>query len=53
MAEFRTGTYPGYNKPDNGQHGTEIYFALIAEAEYADKLRWHKQAKKARDIVGR
>lgn len=27
--------------------------ALIAEAEYADKLRWHKQAKKARDIVGR
>lgn len=29
MAEFRTGTYPGYNKPDNGQHGTEIYFALI------------------------
>ena len=27
--------------------------ALIAEAEYADKLLWHKQAKKARDIVGR
>lgn len=27
--------------------------ALIAEAEYADKLRWHKQAKKARDTVGR
>lgn len=29
MAEFRTGTYPGYNKPGKGQHGTEIYFALI------------------------
>lgn len=27
--------------------------ALIAEAEYADKLRWHKQAKKARDVAGR
>ena len=27
--------------------------ALIAEAEYEDKLRWHKQAKRARDVVGR
>lgn len=31
----------------------EEILALIADAEYADKLRWHKQAKKARDIVGR
>lgn len=27
--------------------------ALITEAEYEDKLRWHKQAKRARDVVGR
>lgn len=27
--------------------------ALISEAEYDDKLRWHKQAKKARNTVGR
>lgn len=27
--------------------------ALISKAEYDDKLRWHKQAKKAREAVGR
>lgn len=29
MAEFRIGTYPGYNEPGKGQHSTEIYCALI------------------------
>lgn len=31
MTEFRTLTYPGWNKPGIGQHSVELCFALIGE----------------------